>query len=76
MPYTTHGHWFGPGAPFPRWPHAVAANRRADNAVERRRKAEAKLAKLSALEAAGVDNWDGYSYAMEILAERGGDSDG
>lgn len=117
MPYTTHGHWFGPGAPFPRWPHAVAkcggpglcadcrgeaapvvqlvgdldaANRRADNAVERQRKAEAKLAKLSArvagleedtnklraLEAAGVDNWDGYSYAMEILAERSGGSDG
>jgi hypothetical protein len=26
-------------------------------------------AKLEALEAAGVDNWDGYDYAMEILAE-------
>lgn len=24
-------------------------------------------AKLSALESAGVDNWSGYSYAMEIL---------
>lgn len=24
-------------------------------------------AKLAALEAAGVDNWDGYDYAMEIL---------
>lgn len=24
---------------------------------------------LSALEAAGVDNWEGYSYAMEILEE-------
>ena len=23
--------------------------------------------KLSALEAAGVDNWEGYDYAMEIL---------
>jgi hypothetical protein len=23
--------------------------------------------KLDALEAAGVDNWQGYSYAMEIL---------
>jgi hypothetical protein len=23
--------------------------------------------KLQALEAAGVDNWDGYDYAMEIL---------
>jgi len=27
-------------------------------------------AKLSALEAAGVDNWSGYDYAMEILHER------
>lgn len=26
-------------------------------------------AKLNALEVAGVDNWDGYSYAMEILDE-------
>ena len=25
--------------------------------------------KLSALEIAGVDNWEGYSYAMEILEE-------
>lgn len=25
--------------------------------------------KLSALEAAGVDNWEGYDTAMEILAE-------
>jgi hypothetical protein len=25
--------------------------------------------KLSALEAAGVDNWEGYDYAMEILEE-------
>lgn len=23
--------------------------------------------KLSALQAAGVDNWDGYDYAMEML---------
>ena len=25
--------------------------------------------KLYALETAGVDNWEGYSYAMEILEE-------
>lgn len=29
--------------------------------------------KLRAMEAAGVDNWDGYSYAMEILGEVYGD---
>lgn len=28
---------------------------------------EEDSAKLGALETAGVDNWDGYSYAMEIL---------
>ena len=32
-------------------------------------KLKADEAKLYALEAAGVDNWDGYSYAMEILDE-------
>ena len=26
--------------------------------------------KLDALEAAGVDNWEGYDIAMEALAER------
>lgn len=26
-------------------------------------------AELYALEEAGVDNWEGYEYAMEILAE-------
>lgn len=26
-----------------------------------------KEAKLNALEAAGVDNWDGYDYALDIL---------
>ena len=25
--------------------------------------------KLSALEAAGVDNWEGYSYALEIMED-------
>lgn len=25
--------------------------------------------KLRALEAAGVDNWDGYEYALELLEE-------
>lgn len=25
--------------------------------------------KLQALEAAGVDNWDGYDFAMELLNE-------
>ena len=28
---------------------------------------EKREAKLDALEAAGVDNWQGYSYAMQIL---------
>jgi hypothetical protein len=28
---------------------------------------EERLAKLSALEAGGVDNWDGYDWAMESL---------
>lgn len=28
-----------------------------------------RLEKLSALENAGVDNWSGYSYAMELLEE-------
>jgi putative endonuclease len=27
-------------------------------------------AKMDALEAAGVDNWEGYEYAMEILHEK------
>jgi hypothetical protein len=27
-------------------------------------------AKLTALEAAGVDNWDGYDYAMELLNQK------
>jgi len=26
-------------------------------------------AKLQALEQAGVDNWDGYGYAMELLEQ-------
>lgn len=30
-------------------------------------KLQEKLAKLEALEIAGVDNWSGYEYAMEIL---------
>jgi len=29
-----------------------------------------RLARLDALEAAGVDNWDGYDYAMEMLEEK------
>lgn len=29
--------------------------------------------KLAALEGAGVDNWDGYSYAMESLEDEEGD---
>lgn len=28
--------------------------------------------RLSALLAAGVDNWEGYSYAMQLLEERKG----
>ncbi len=27
------------------------------------------LQKLDALEAAGVDNWDGYDYAMELMED-------
>jgi hypothetical protein len=27
---------------------------------------------LSALEAAGVDNWEGYDHAMEIMRSEGG----
>jgi hypothetical protein len=27
--------------------------------------------KLSCLEAAGVDNWEGYDYAMELMREKG-----
>lgn len=30
---------------------------------------------LDALEAAGVDNWEGYSHAHEILREWGGDDE-
>ena len=30
---------------------------------------EEKLDLLDALQAAGVDNWDGYDYAMEMLEE-------
>lgn len=33
-----------------------------------------KLRWLEALEAAGVDNWDGYDYALEIF--NASDSDG
>ena len=34
---------------------------------EAARKLEEVERKLNALEEAGVDNWEGYSYAMEIL---------
>jgi hypothetical protein len=37
--------------------------------IERYTKMRRDIDKLRALEAAGVDNWEGYSYAMEILAE-------
>ena len=30
---------------------------------------------LEALQAAGVDNWEGYSYACEIFREENGDKD-
>lgn len=33
------------------------------------KEAEERLALLAALEAAGVDNWDGYSYAMSLLGD-------
>lgn len=34
-------------------------------------------AKLTALECAGVDNWSGYDFAMDILREqRGEENDG
>lgn len=32
------------------------------------KQAKARLEKLAALEAAGVDNWDGYDEAMESLS--------
>ncbi|MEM2159330.1 MAG: hypothetical protein QXN55_00035 [Candidatus Nitrosotenuis sp.] len=38
----------------------------ATDEYERLQEAEKKL---SALEAAGVDNWEGYDYAMEILED-------
>jgi hypothetical protein len=38
-------------------------------AADRLVELEAAEAKLSALEAAGVDNWEGYSHAMQILRE-------
>jgi len=31
---------------------------------------------LNALEAAGVDNWDGYDYALEILGEKEEEEEG
>lgn len=31
---------------------------------------------LNCLECAGVDNWDGYDYAIEDFQERIGDEDG
>lgn len=34
-----------------------------------------RLAKLDALEAFGVDNWDGYSEAMQSLREKNNDDD-
>lgn len=34
-----------------------------------------ELEMLYALEAAGVDNWEGYDYAMEIYRERVGEDD-
>jgi hypothetical protein len=30
---------------------------------------QARLSLLDALEAAGVDNWEGYSYARELMSE-------
>ena len=30
---------------------------------------------LEALQSAGVDNWEGYSYACEIFREENGDKD-
>jgi hypothetical protein len=36
---------------------------------------EEKLAKLQALENGGVDNWDGYDFAMEELADEDEDED-
>lgn len=36
---------------------------------ERVAKLEAGVLKLAALENAGVDNWSGYDYAMELLRE-------
>ncbi len=39
------------------------------------RSVEEELDLLHALRAAGVDNWEGYSYAHELLRERSEDED-
>lgn len=52
-----------------RW---VAENTETENADDLESLRE-DAAKLSALEAAGVDNWSGYDYAMEILHQREND---
>lgn len=51
-----------------------AATGRADAAEVEVEWLRADSAKLNALEAAGVDSWDGYSYAMEILNEEDDDA--
>jgi hypothetical protein len=43
-------------------PHVILTSREFDDMQER-------LRWLDALEAAGVDNWEGYSHAREILGE-------
>lgn len=47
------------------------ANERGDELEDKERAEEdaEDLAKLRALEAAGVDNWEGYGHAMQILHE-------
>jgi hypothetical protein len=43
--------------------------------VEEYARLRAAEAKLQALEEAGVDNWEGYSWAMELLALNGENND-
>lgn len=40
-----------------------------------KRSDEERLLFLEALEAAGVDNWDGYDYAMELYQDKLNESD-
>lgn len=51
-----------------RWPSSSPSE--AERLRARVAELEDDAATLSALRAAGVDNWDGYDYAMELRRER------